>query len=333
MKIIYDILLPIIFVGICKIDYDEESSDVSESSQLVLRCPCGKCSLVTYLEKDCPKSKSGSFPYLCLTPELDKDTKVDLFSILNAGTDNMIKSFADLLDKISASLDSREISAEALVNRALSLLAAPKVQVPLLKEDEKQLRECKTIDGVFIVLHSYMNFFNFDLLKHITDSRKICSDEDRRAMEEYCVQFKVFCTRKVFEVPPGVFSQSTSKLSRKKSKTFAVLITEHPKDPTLQYADAAKVKIASLLNLLPSTLHLHRIDPGSLIFIFSIPTFVAKMLFPLEPSLRATLKAEGLHVFSTMIEDAPNRGMINNSMYVDVVCLCDAIGMQDEAHG
>lgn len=310
------VLFKIINVGVPEIDRDEESSDGSESSCLVLRCPCGQCSLKSYLENDCPKSKSGSFPYLCLSPELDKDTRLDLISVLDAGTAKIINSFADLLDKISESLDSRGISAEALVNRALSLLAAPKLQDSLLREDEKQLRECKSIDGVFIVLHSYMNFFNFELLKHITNSRKICSDEDRREMEKYCIQFEVFCRRKVFEVPPGIFSQSTSKLAKKKRKTFAVLITEHPKEPNLQYADAARVKIASLLHILPSTLHLHRIDPGSLILVFSVPTFVAKRLFPLKSSIKTMLKAEGLHIFPPKIEDTQQKGVLIRITYI-----------------
>lgn len=290
------------------INEGKESRDESETSHLILRCPCGQCSLESYLDEDCPESKSGSFPYLTLSPELDEDTRLDLFSILEAGTDRMIQSFADLLDKIRTSLNTRGIDTLEVVNRALTLFATPKLQKPLLKEDEKELRSCTSINEAFLILQPYTSFFNIELLKHITDSKKICTDEDRREMKEYCSELEKFCRRRVFEVPPGIFGQSTSKLSKKKRKTFAVLITDHPEQPTIQYATATRVKIASLLKLLPSTLHLHRIDPGSVILVFSVPTFVAKKLFPLKQSMKATLKAEGLHLFPPKIEDTPWKG-------------------------
>ena len=59
------------------------------------------------------------------------------------------------------------------------------------------------------------------------------------------------------------------------------------------FVNAAKRKIATLLKLKPSTLHLHRIDKGSLIFVFSVPNFVARELFPPSPLVAAKLKDEG----------------------------------------
>ena len=272
----------------------------------VFRCPCGQCSLESYLEDGCPESNSAnSFPYLDIS-RLDEDDKVDLTHQLSEDTSEMIVSFAELLDEICVSLGEQKVPVQRVVMRALSLGAyeSQTVQKPLLNEDEKELRNAKTIDEVFIILKSHMSFFNFELLKHITDCRKLCSDGDRERMDKYIDKFGAFCKRKVFEVPPGVTRHPTSKLKKHKRKAFAVLMTKHEAEPNLVFVNAAKQKIAKLLKLKPSTLHLHRIDKGSLIFLISVPNFVAEKLFPLIPSVVTALKDEGF-IFSTppAIED------------------------------
>ena len=58
------------------------------------------------------------------------------------------------------------------------------IQKPLLSEDEKELRNSKTIDGTFLVLRPHMSFFNFELLKHIADCKELCSADDREHMAD-----------------------------------------------------------------------------------------------------------------------------------------------------
>ena len=266
----------------------------------VFRCPCGQCSLESYLEDGCPKSNSNSFPYLDVS-NLNEDDREDLTHQLSQDTSEMITSFAKLLDEICVSLAERAVSVQRVKMRALSLGAyeSQTIQKPLLNEDEMELKSAKTIDEVFILLRPHMSFFNFELLKHITDCKILCSDGDRESMAEYVGKFDAFCKRKVFEVPPGDAGQPTPNLKKHKRKTFAVLMTEHEAEPNLVFVNAAKRKIATLLKLKPSTLHLHRIDKGSLIFVFSVPNFVARKLFPLKPSVVAKLKDEGFLIFST----------------------------------
>ena len=272
----------------------EGNNDGCGDAYEVFHCPCGQCSLESYLEDGCPESNSDSFPYLDIS-KLDEDDKEDLTHQLSKDTSNMIMSFAKLFDETCVSLEEREISVQRVVVRALSLGAyeSQTIQKPLLSEDEKELKRSKTIDEVFIVLRPHMSFFNFELLKHITDCIKLCSDSDRKRMNEYISKFDAFCKRKVFEVPPGAVGQPTSKLKKRKRKVFAVLMTKHEAEPNLVFVNAAKQKIAELLKLKPSTLHLHRIDEGSIIFVFSVPSFIARKLFPLKPSVAAKLKDEG----------------------------------------
>ena len=217
----------------------------------------------------------------------------------------MIMSFAKLFDETCVSLQEREASVQRVVVRALSLGAyeSQMFQKPLLSEEEKELKSCKTVDEVFIVLRPHMSFFNFELLKHITDCRKLCSDHDRERMDEYIGKFNAFCKHKVFEVPPRATGQPTSKLSKHKRKAFAMLMTKHEAEPNLVFVNAAKQKIAKLLKLKPSTLHLHRIDEGSLIFVFSVPNFVARKLLPLKPSIVAKLKNEGFLILTSSVKD------------------------------
>ena len=291
---------------------EDKVTSIYDDTHEVFRCPCGQCSLESYLEDGCPTSSSDSFPYLDIS-KLDEDDKEDLTHQLSQDASDMIMSFAKLLDETCVSLEEREVSVQRVVMRALSLGAyeSQTIQKPLLSEDEKELKCSKTIDEVFIVLRPHMSFFNFELLKHITDCRKLCSDGDRERMDEYISRFDVFCKRKVFEVPPGVAGQPTTKLKKRKRKAFAVLVTRHEAEPNLVFVNAAKQKIAKLLKLKPSTLHLHRIDEGSILLVFSVPTFVANKLFPLKSSVVTMLKEEGFLVPAPPITEDLHKGNIN----------------------
>ena len=134
---------------------------------------------------------------------------------------DMIKSFAELMDKTRESVDQRGISVRNLTARALSLGAyydAQAMQKPLLSKDIERLEQAKTVHDVFIILQPHMSFFNYELLKHITDCEKLCTEDDRKEMSEYCTKFNEFCRRKIFEVPPGVFGQPTSTAKKSKRK-------------------------------------------------------------------------------------------------------------------
>lgn len=263
----------------------------------VFRCPCGMCSLESYLKSDCPRPKLMPFPYLNLS-KLDEDEREDLIQRLSDDLTKMITKFAKLFNEICESLQSRDVTTQRLARQALSLGAyeSQNIQKPLLSEDEKDLRSSKNIDESFIILRHHMSFFNYELLEHIVDSGSICSEQDRQQLDKYRTEFKEFCRRKVFEVPPDSFGSST--VSKTKQRKFVVLITKHEAEPNLVYIDAARKKIASLLGLMASTLHLHRIDKGSLILVFSVPTFVAERLFPLYTRQINDLKAEGYTIFT-----------------------------------
>ena len=265
-------------------------------------CPCGKCTLEDYLKEGCPE---GHFPYLELS-KLDEDDREDLIQQLSEETKKIIGCFSDLLDSTCFSLKDRGVTTIELARRVLELGAyiSPNAQKPLMSEEVAELKNSKTIDKSLLILQLHMSFFNFELLKHIIEGRQTGSDEDRKQMEDYCIKFELYCRRRLVEVPPGAIGQSSTNLRGCKRQAFVILtLKDHPISK-LSLDDVSKVKrnIATLLGLKSSTLYLHKIDEGSLILVFSVPEFVAQELFPLSPSLTASLKKNGYSLFA--ISDA-----------------------------
>lgn len=283
-----------------------------ESDENGFCCPCGKCSLESYLDKGCPISDSDAFPYLDLS-NLDEHNKEDLKAKLCDDVDDMGKRFAKTLNEICESITKRGVSVHGFARCVINLVAdpSPNIQQPLTDDTMQRLFSAKSIDEAFIIIRPYMTFFNYDLLKHITQDTGICTNDDQKWMNDYCDKFDKFCRRKVFEVPPSAVGVKEKKL---KWKTFAVLMTKLEKEPVLADMDVAKRKIASLLHLRPSTLHLHRIDKGSLILVFSVPDFVYKKLFPLKPSVIAMLKTEGFIVLMSNKSETPQQSKCSFDM-------------------
>ena len=268
----------------------------------IFRCPCGRCSLESYLDRGCQRSdlNINPFPYLNIA-NLDEDSRDDLIQVLTNDLTEIMRCFADLLDRTAVSVGNYgkpTAIVQRLMVRALSLGAyeSPSIQKPLLEEDEIELKCSNSVDEAFIILRRHMSFFNFELLQHIINCEELCTN-DRQRIEKYCDKFDTFCRRKVFEVPPDVYGQPRSDCKR---KSFVVLMTKHESEPNLVCVRAAKQKIATILKLKSSMLHLHRIDEGSLLLVFSIPEFVAQHLFPLDNLLKATFKAQGCTIFSTV---------------------------------
>ena len=280
---------------------EETGTDNDEQTNDIFHCPCGMCSLDSYLDNRCQHSDSNNnlFPYLNIA-NLDENSRDDLIQVLTNDLTEIMRYFAELLDGTAVSIRRQgepTTIVQRLLVRALSLGAyeSPNIHMPLLKEDEMELRCSKSVDDAFIILRRHMSFFNFELLQHIIYCEELCTNNDRQQMEEYRGKFDTFCRRKVFEVPPNVYGQPISDCKR---KSFVVLMTKHESEPNLVYVRAAKHKIATILKLKSSTLHLRWIDEGSLLIVFSIPEFVAQQLFPLDDSLKATLKVEGYPIFS-----------------------------------
>lgn len=282
-----------------KVDLNEENACGGDSIDDMFHCPCQGCSLDAYLSSGCPRSRLNSYPYLELS-KFDKDNRKDLIQKLSCQTNEMIENFATLINETCESLQANGITTKSLIRCALSLAAykSQMIQNPLLEEHERNLRSANTIDDVFIILIPHMSFFNYELLGYII---KRCGSEDNKILlDTYLQKFNEFCRRRVFEVSPDAIGYiGTNKPKRKK---FAVLLTQYENKCTLMDIKEAQCKLATLLELDASSLHLHNVDNGSLILIFSVAVFLAIEIFPLNSLQIDCLKTEGYRIFVS-IED------------------------------
>ena len=241
---------------------------------------------------------------------LDEDDKQDIVQKLSQDTFSLFRKFADLDSNTSESLRKKDVSVDRLVNIALSIgvyvhkshfkndvhksdskndvhksdskndvhksdskndvyKSDSKNDVPVLEDDKRKLKEAKSIDAVFTILRDHWSFFDYEILSHII--RHLGTDDDKENLRKYDQDFKKFCERKVTEVSPSDFDQRGHK--RKRRKYFVVLVTNDIIQ-NLKDVKAAEIKVASLLGLSASSLRLECIDIGSIILVFSIPTFL-----------------------------------------------------------
>lgn len=265
----------------------QESSKSEE-----FKCPCGKCDLISYLDLKCPKTYSKSLPRLSLS-KLNDDDREDMIQKVSEDTASIIQSFADLLSSTRQSIKRRNITVELLVEVALDLGAYKSVNnpVPLLGEEESKLRQAKTTEGVLGVLREHMSFFNYEILGHII--RQLGDENDKKNFMTFQSQFKAYCQRKVFEVPPTALHPSRTERSNR--KTFVVVCAKELIE-TLKDVKVAQRKIASLLGLRVSAVQLELIDSGSVILVFSIPMSLSG-LFPPDPVTYEKLNSYGYSLF------------------------------------
>jgi hypothetical protein len=214
---------------------------------------------------------------------LSKEDQENLNYILKKDTKRIIKSFAKLSNETCKSLKQQEVTVDDLVRVAVNSDCSLYDKV----------KESTSVDRVFIHLASEMSFFNHETLIDIINELGNKGDKDR--LINYSEEFKEFCKRKVFEIEPGCYPCGQHLKQR---KSFAVVLpTGEKRLQNLEDAVTIKEMLAEVLGVPPATLHLHRIDRGCVILVFSVPDSIAEELFPLPKEKLALLKAKGMVLF------------------------------------
>ena len=113
-------------------------------------------------------------------------------------------------------------------------------------------------------------------------------------MKVYKEELTKFCKRRIFEVTPKVYGSTQTVQGRKK---FVVYTHDLGAFSSVEEVKAAQEKIASLLNLKVSQLHLERVNCGSILLVFSISKFDALELFPLKQTMSKRMKDAGFTLF------------------------------------
>ena len=157
-------------------------------------------------------------------PKLSSEDKADLEAQLILDADSMRKKFASLLVSVVSSFKHQGIKPRLLASTILALTEYDDYSIgkPLLEKDKDALMRAQTIDDIFDVLRPHMTFFNYELLEFLIE--EVGSPNDNRKLQHFLQEFRRFCRRSVFEIPPNVLGHSTEKVVNQQK--FCVKITK-----------------------------------------------------------------------------------------------------------
>ena len=269
---------------------DNESDDGFE-------CPyCKKCSMDQFFsEEGCPQKKQLSkarplFPYLN-TSALPENERAVLEMRLKSDTKKMITRFANFTILTRKSIKNRNEPLDEIKDTILSLESFTEgIGVKLLQpQDKVEIRGADTISKVFIVLRSYISFFNYQIIEHLIEHHG--SDEDHQRLEEYLNAFEAFCQRNVFEIPPNIFCNS-----QEIGKKLVFKCTDGVS--TLEGVNELKERVAEVFGLQPFALQLCSIEKGCVELHFLIPSAVADCILPVSPLQYSSLGDLGVRVLT-----------------------------------
>lgn len=233
--------------------------------------------------------RRSSYKYL----DLEKMTELEQKTLTGRLT-NDYKRITGLYSKLNQhviqSLKDRKITPKQL-SGVLMNLSAFRVQKsdvrPLLADDMDNIRGAEEVDDVFYILRSYGSFFDCHVIKHIVTSN-LCTDDDRKKLEEYGNELDNYCQRSVFECPH--IDNPDPKFQSFVMKVDDVVL----KSWEMKAIDAFRVKLAEACGLEGHTLRLCSVEMGCLEFTFQVPPCVVGSLLPFTAEQKQRLKDLGV---------------------------------------
>ena len=254
---------------------------------------------------------------------LDPDDKIDLEAKLLTDAETIGQEFALLCLKTKDSFEQRGVTPQMLADALLDLMVYKPGSnchdiVPLLKEEGGALMKAQTIREIFHALRPHMSFFNYEILQFIIEAKG--SEDDKVALATFLTKFEKFCRRHVFEVPFTTYSNGHHFDDHKIKQRLHVKVTKHFKAAFLIKSEAVpstsnnyqtenvcshklginledakniQRKLASILDLNPSSLFLDSISEGSVILSFLLPICVSLAGLDCNPEI-ALLYSNGV---------------------------------------
>ena len=263
--------------------------------------------------------------------KLTSEDKAELEAQLILSADSMRKKFASLLVNVINSFQHQDINPRRLASTVLALTEHndPAIGKPLLERHKDALMKAQTVDHTFDVLRPHMTFFNYEILEFLIE--EMGSPNDKQKLQKFLQEFKRFCRRSVFEIPPNVLGHSAEKMIDQQkfcvkiTKQFkAALLVQHTKqsEPDSQTASSIQLsysaedregicapelgisledakhiqrKLASVLKLNVSSIYLDSVSSGSTILTFLLPSHISLTGLDSDPDIIA-LSSNGIHV-------------------------------------
>ena len=241
-------------------------------------CPCGKCDLIKFLDRKCPKQGSEVFPYLD-TRCLQQCEKNNLEAKLEEESRYIKLRFDELVKDTQRWVTECEkpvFTPEELKDTQL-----------LMDLHIDGLKDAKTFNDIFIVLKRsyYWSWLHFDILESIIS---LLSDQKMTPQfEEYKKSLNDYCKRRIYECP--------SYIARTHHKLRVPLLMKLPEDvvdKTLSDLKKFENKIALIIGV--KDLVLLTYNKGCTCLIYSLPKSVAENSFPLSPGQVKTLAKLGV---------------------------------------
>ena len=263
-------------------------------------------------------------------PELNSQDKAELEAQLILSADSMRKKFASLLVNVVNSFKRQGINPRELATTVLAFTEYddPAIGKPLLEREKESLKKAQSIDDTFDVLRPHMTFFNYEILEFLIEKMGSLSDKDD--LQKFLHEFKGFCRRSVFEIPPNVLGHSAEKVVDQQkfcvkiTKRFRVaLLVQCTKESEsnlhasstqflssqekregicapelgicLEDAKHIQRKLASVLKLKVSSIYLDSVSFGSIILTFLLPSHISLAGLDFDPDIIA-LSSNGIHI-------------------------------------
>ncbi len=195
----------------------------------------------------------------------------------------MIKRFAILTGKTLLSLKKHDISIGEL--KALLKQLNP----PKKSKLSKKLKKVKVISKAFEVLYNFWSFFDYNILEAIITS--FCHDL-KPDLDEYVLNFKEYCNRRVCEVPDESYSTKLSKSEEKKKLHIQIdqnFVAEIKKLKMKDLKDLSDI----LEDILDTHLRILEIKDGSIILTFHC-LHEFDVIFPLSRRQKEKLQEIGV---------------------------------------
>ena len=265
----------------------------SEKSQkMPFGCGCGNCTICSFIERGCPTplSSESTFPYLNLSGFTPKQQE-DLRERLRCESQQIMSQFQNLVSRTASSLIKRNVPRDELVIHIMNLKAFDmfsEQQVPLFQDYHKKLEAADTILKVFIVLHDYISFFNYDIIEHIINV--LGTDEDKAELQNYKIKFDQYARRRIYECGPHFGPEGETD----HSNIFVKLDLQFD-SYTVAEIKCFCHKLSKILGVSSKgVLRLCQIKMGCIQLILQVPLSVQQKIFPLSREQERTLKTKGV---------------------------------------
>ena len=264
-------------------------------------------------------------------PKLNSEDKAELEAQLIMSADSMRKKFASLLVSVVYSFQNQDIDPRKIVTAILALTEYddPAIGKPLLEREKQALKKSRSIDDTFDVLRPHMTFFNYEILQFLIE--QVGSTDDKDNLQKFLREFRRFCRRSVFEIPPNVLGHSAEKVIDQQkfcvkiTKQFkAALLVQCTKESesdsqttsstqlsssgedregicapelgiSLEDAKHIQRKLASVLKLKVSSIYLDSVSSGSTILTFLLSLHISLAGLDSDPDIIA-LSSNGIHI-------------------------------------